>query len=99
MMKLTFLASNNGSGMRAIVAAIADGDLAAEARLVVSNRRSAPALDYATAAGIPTVCIPTSADPNAADGRVAEVLSRSGANRVILSGSLRTLGPATLRAF
>jgi len=99
MMKLAFLASNNGSGLRAIVAAIAGGDLAAEARLVVSNRRSAPALAFAGVAGIPVACIPTSADPQAADARLAEALTRSGADLVILSGYLRKLGPATLRAF
>ena len=49
-MNLAFLASNNGSGLRAIVAAIEAGDLAATPRLVVSNRKAAPALEFARAA-------------------------------------------------
>ena len=52
MMKLGFLASHNGSSLRAIVAAIEAGALAAEARLVVSNRKAAPALDFAREHGI-----------------------------------------------
>ena len=42
-LKLGFLASGNGSSARAIVEAITSGRLDAEARLLVSNNRSAPA--------------------------------------------------------
>src|ERR1700722_14286822 len=97
-MNLAFLASNNGSSLRAIVAAIEAGELPAEARLIVSNRRSAPALAFARAHGIATLCIPTTSDPAGADGRLAEALRRSEADLVILSGYLRKLGPVTLGA-
>jgi phosphoribosylglycinamide formyltransferase-1 len=98
-MDLAFLASNNGSSLRAIVAAIRTGKLAARPRLVVSNRRAAPALDFARAEGIDARFIPTVPDPDIADARLAEALSASGANLVILSGYLRKLGPRTLEAF
>lgn len=98
-MKLAFLASNNGSSLRAIVAAIEAGGLAAEPRLVVSNRKAAPALDFAREHGIATLCIPTTADPGGADERLAAALRGSDADLVILSGYLRKLGPATLGAF
>ena len=62
-MKLGFLASNSGSSLRAIVAAIEDGALAAEARLVVSNKAAAPALIFAATHGIPT---PVHTDPEVA---------------------------------
>jgi phosphoribosylglycinamide formyltransferase-1 len=94
-----FLASNNGSGMRAIVAAIEAGDLAAEARLIVSNRREAPALAFAASHGLATLVIPTRADPAAADAALAAALAEAGVELVVLSGYLRKLGPATLHAF
>jgi phosphoribosylglycinamide formyltransferase-1 len=98
-MRLAFLASNNGSSLRAVVAAIEAGRLSAEPRLVVSNRKSAPALDFARAHGIAALCIPTTADPAEADRRLALALAQAGTDLVILSGYLRKLGPATLDAF
>ena len=98
-MNLAFLASNNGSSLRAIVAAIQAGELAARPCLVVSNRKAAPALAFARANGIATLCIPTTSDPTGADERLAAALQDAGADLVILSGYLRKLGPATLEAF
>jgi phosphoribosylglycinamide formyltransferase 1 len=98
-MNLTFLASNNGSSLRAIVGAIRAGELAARPRMVVSNRRTAPALEFARAEGIEARFIPTVPDPDIADARLADALSASGADLVILSGYLRKLGPRTLEAF
>jgi phosphoribosylglycinamide formyltransferase-1 len=98
-MKLAFLASNNGSSLRAIVAAIQAGELAARPCLVVSNRKAAPALEFARTHGIATLCVPTTSDPVAADERLAAALRDAGADLVILSGYLRKLGSATLQAF
>lgn len=98
-MKLAFLASNNGSSLRAIVAAIEAGELAAEPCLVVSNRKAAPALEFAREHGIDTLCIPTTADPAGADQRLADALRLAGADLVVLSGYLRKLGPVALQAY
>jgi phosphoribosylglycinamide formyltransferase-1 len=98
-LKLGFLASNNGSGMRAILGAIAAGDLDAEARLAVSNRKDAPALAFAAAHGVTTRFIPTVGDPEAADVALAAVLQGAGVELVVLSGYLRRLGPRTLAAY
>lgn len=99
MLNLAFLASNNGSSLRAIVAAIEAGELAARPRLVVSNRKAAPALEFAREHAIATLCIPTTVDPTGADERLAAALRDAGADLVILSGYLRKLGPVTLEAF
>jgi phosphoribosylglycinamide formyltransferase-1 len=99
LINLAFLASNNGSSLRAIVAAIEAGELSARPRLVVSNRKAAPALDFARAHGVEALCIPTSADPERADRRLRAALLAAEADLVILSGYLRKLGPATLEAF
>jgi phosphoribosylglycinamide formyltransferase-1 len=92
-------ASNNGSGMRAIVAAIKTGELDAEARLAVSNRRDAPALAFAAEHGLATLFLPTKADPDAADAALLAALQSAGVQLVVLSGYLRKLGPRTLAAY
>jgi phosphoribosylglycinamide formyltransferase-1 len=99
MMNLGFLASNNGSSLRAVIAAIEAGALEAQARLVVSNRRAAPALAFAEAHGVPTAFIPTLPDSEQADARLAATLKDAGVELVVLSGYLRKLGPRTLGAF
>lgn len=98
-LKLGFLASTNGSGMRAIVHAIEAGELTAEARILVTNRRGVPALDFAAQHAVPSRVIPTLHDPDAADAALADALAGAGVELVILSGYLRKLGPRTLAAF
>jgi phosphoribosylglycinamide formyltransferase-1 len=95
-LKLGFLASGNGTSARAIVNAIRVGDLAAEARLMVSNMRKAGALAWAAEAGVPALCLPTQADPEAADASLAAEMTAHGVELIVLSGYLRQLGPATL---
>lgn len=94
--KLGFLASGAGSSAQAILGAIRSGGLEAEARLMVSNNKSAPALEFARQAGIEALCIPTQADPGAADAALCEALVSHGVELVVLSGYLRRLGPKTL---
>lgn len=93
---LGFLASGNGSSARAIVGAIRAGKLDADAGLLVSNNRSAAALAFAAEAGVPSLCITTKADPEAADARLAEAMAAHGVEVIVLSGYLRQLGPRTL---
>jgi len=99
LLNLGFLASNNGSGMRAVVAAIEAGALAAGARLAVSNKKDAPALAFARDHALQTLWLPTLPDPRAADAALARALSDAGVELVLLSGYLRKLGPATLEAY
>jgi len=98
-LKLGFLASNNGSGMRAILAAIEAGELDAEALILVTNRRDVPALAFAADHAVPSRVIPTLPDADAADAALVGALQSAGAELVILSGYLRKLGPKTLAAF
>ncbi|HEY2357270.1 MAG TPA: phosphoribosylglycinamide formyltransferase [Phenylobacterium sp.] len=99
ILKLGFLASGNGSSARAIVGAINAGELAAEARMLVSNNKSAPALSFAVEVGVPALCIPTQGDPEAADARLADAMIKSGVEVIVLSGYLRQLGPRTLARY
>jgi phosphoribosylglycinamide formyltransferase 1 len=98
-LRIGLLASNNGASMRAIIGAIEAGQLDAEARIVVSNRREAPALDFARAHRVPVRVIATRADPEAADAALAQALGEAGVELVVLSGYLRKLGPKTLAAY
>jgi phosphoribosylglycinamide formyltransferase 1 len=95
---LGFLSSHGGSSMRAIVSAILRGDLAAQARVVISNNSDAPALDFARAMGVPAVHMSQTKLGNARDidSAIAEALASHGVELVILSGYLRKLGPSTL---
>jgi len=79
--------------------AIRAGDLDAEARLLVSNNRSAAALAFAADAGMPALAIATQADPEAADARLADEMAAHGVEIVVLSGYLRQLGPRTLSRY
>lgn len=85
--------------MQAIVRAIESGRLAAEARLVVSNRPGTGALTFAQEHGIPAAVVPTRADPAGADDILAQALLGADAELVVLSGYLRKLGPKVLAAF
>lgn len=98
-LKLGFLASAAGSSARAVVAAIAAGELEAEARLLVSNNRKAPVFDWTEALGVPALCVPTATDPEAADARLAEEMAAHGAELIVLSGYLRRLGPKVLARY
>jgi phosphoribosylglycinamide formyltransferase-1 len=99
MLRLGFLASHNGSSFRAVVEAIQIGTLDAEARLLVANRKDAPALAFAAERNVPHRCIPTAADPDAADAALTAALRAAGVELVVLSGYLRKLGPRTLSAY
>jgi phosphoribosylglycinamide formyltransferase-1 len=98
-LRLGFLASGNGSSAQAVVAACESGALAAEPVLMISNNRSAPALDFARAHGLAALCIPTQADPEGADALLAETLAEHDVDLVVMSGYLRRLGPKTLQHY
>jgi phosphoribosylglycinamide formyltransferase-1 len=99
MTRLGFLASRNGSSFRAIVEACAAGELAAEPRVLIANSAKAGALEFAKVQGLASLVIPTQADPDAADARLAEALDAAGVELVVLSGYLRRLGPRTLARY
>ena len=100
-LKLGFLVSHGGSSMRAIVAAIHAGELAAEARLVGSNNGDCAALDFARAERLAWAHISatTLGGVEAADRAIAQAMHAAGAEWIVLSGYLRKLGPETLARY
>lgn len=100
-LRLGFLASHSGSSMRAIVQAIADGVLDAQARIVISNNGDSAALAFARDHGVAVRHISgrTAGSVEAADRAIADALTEAGVTLLILSGYLRPVGPETLARF
>ena len=95
-MRLAFFASGSGSSMRAIVAACRAGEIAAEPVLLIANR-DCKAIAFAADNGFAHKIIPTvGPEGDVADDRTAAALREAGADWVLLSGYLRTLGPKVL---
>lgn len=101
MLEIGFLASHGGSSMRAIVAAIAAGELPARARILICNNVGAPALEFARMQQIPVrhISARTEGGEAAADAAICDALDASGAEWVVMSGYLRKLGPRTLQRY
>jgi phosphoribosylglycinamide formyltransferase-1 len=99
--RLAFLASHNGSNMRAIVAACRDGSLAADPVLAISNNRDSPALAWARDNGLAAVHLSASVTGSdaALDTAIADTLAAHRVDLVVLAGYMRKLGPRTLAAF
>jgi phosphoribosylglycinamide formyltransferase-1 len=99
MLRIAFLASNNGTAMRAVIEAIDGGVLAAEPCLISSNKKSSPALQFAAERNFTAMCIPTQGVEDDADRTLLNALNEERADHLVLSGYLRKLGPRTLSAF
>ncbi|GMA57745.1 phosphoribosylglycinamide formyltransferase [Alicyclobacillus sacchari] len=100
-LRIGFLASYNGSGMRAVVSAIDAGDLDAAPTIVISNNRDSQALLFARDRRLPHACINArrAGGEDAADADIAQTLLEAKADLVVLSGYMRRIGPRTLTAF
>ncbi len=100
-MRLGFLASHSGSGMRAIVAAAAGGGLPVAPVVVISNNRDSEALVFARQYGIAAhhLSAKVCGDEFRADQAITATLEQAGVQLVILSGYMRKLGPVTLARF
>jgi phosphoribosylglycinamide formyltransferase-1 len=98
---LAFLASHNGSAMRAIVEAGRKGQFRTDPVLVISNNGDSAALAWAKQNKIQTshISAKTAGSDAEADATIAATLSMAGADLVILAGYMRKLGPETLRVF
>lgn len=101
MLKLGVLVSGTGTNLQAILDAVAQGSLAAEVRIVVSNKPGVKALERAERARVPGVCIPHRdfASREAFDEKLVETLRAAGAEWVVLAGFMRLLTPSFLKAF
>lgn len=99
--RLGVLVSGSGSNLQAILDAIAHGTLAAEVKVVISNRAGVPALDRARATGVPALTIPHRDFPTreAFDRALVSALGEAGVDWIVLAGFMRVLTPAFLNAY
>ena len=89
--RLVFLASNNGSAMRAVARAIANNKLKARIELVISNKTHAPALTFARENNINAKHIND-------DKNLAEQIKAIKPDFIVLSGYLKKIPPSLLAA-
>jgi phosphoribosylglycinamide formyltransferase 1 len=97
------LGSGKGSNCRAILERIRSGDLAAEARVVVSDVLDAPILDIAREFGVPNAYLPpgrfrTRLEPETEE-QLVQMLRDAGVELLALAGFMRVLHEPMLKAF
>jgi phosphoribosylglycinamide formyltransferase-1 len=95
------LISGRGSNLQALIDAVADGRLAAEIVVVISNKADAGGLHRAAAAGIETLVMDHRAfsSRDDYDGALATALQARGVTLVCLAGFMRLIGTPLLDAF
>ena len=97
------LGSGKGSNCRAILEHIRSGDLAAEARVVISDVLDAPILDIAREFSVANAYLPpgqfrTRLEPEAEE-ELLKILRDAGVHLVVLAGFMRVLHAPMLKAF
>jgi phosphoribosylglycinamide formyltransferase-1 len=97
------LGSGKGSNCRAILERIRSGDLAADARIVISDVFDAPILDIAREYSVTNAYLPpgqfrTRLEPEA-ENQLVTMLRESGVDLVVLAGFMRVLRAPMLEAF
>ena len=92
-MRIGVLVSGTGTNLQALIDAQGKGDLApAEIAVVVSNRRDAPALARARAAGVPAELVEHAGLPRAEfEANLIDALERHRVDAVVLAGFMRVL--------
>lgn len=100
-MQLGFLASHNGSSMRAILEAIERQALQANGAVLISNNPQSGAIKAATDAAVPAFCFNQArcGSEDAVDEAIVSTLQRHQVDTVILSGYMKRIGPKTLDAY
>jgi phosphoribosylglycinamide formyltransferase-1 len=96
------LVSGKGTNLEALLEACTDPDFPARVALVVSNRRSAPALDVAAGAGVPAIALPQSdfgGDATARDREIHERFRAAAVRLVVCAGYDRILSDEFLDAY
>jgi phosphoribosylglycinamide formyltransferase-1 len=100
-LKLAVLVSGRGSNFLAILKAIIQGQLNAEIKILISDKKNAPALNKARDAGINSFFInPHDFNSrNDYEAKMVEIIKQNEADVVVLAGFMRLVGPVFLGAF
>jgi phosphoribosylglycinamide formyltransferase 1 len=101
-MNLGFLASHNGSNVKAILDNIENGYLAANPKIIISNNTDAGVLEIAKNKDIPHYCINSQNIPEqhaSIDNAIVGTLKAHDVDLVILAGYMKLLGKEILTAY
>ena len=103
LLPIGILGSGKGSNCQAILERIGSGDLAAEARLIISDVLDAPILDVAREFSVANAYLPpgqfrTRLEPDS-EAELVNMLRESGVDLVVLAGFMRVLHAPMLKAF
>ncbi len=102
-LRIGILGSGKGSNCRAILERIRSGDLAAEARVVISDAMDAPILEIAREFAVANAYLPpgqfrTRLEPDV-ENELVNMLREAGVDLVVLAGFMRVLHAPMLKAF
>ncbi|MBC8181215.1 phosphoribosylglycinamide formyltransferase [candidate division KSB1 bacterium] len=100
-LKIAVLASGRGSNFKAVLDNIKQGKLNAEICVVISNKKSAGALEIARENQIPAFFVSAKQLPEQSDfdDRIMEILDETNANFIILAGYLKMIGKEIVRKY
>jgi len=100
-MKIGVLISGNGSNLQTLIDKIADGYIAGQIAVVVSNRSAAFGLERARLRGIPAFFVSRKAyiSDHEFDCRILDILDEHHVDLVVLAGYLRILSPIFINRF
>ena len=99
--RIAFLASHNGSAMRAIVQAIRKGYVLLNPVILISNNAECGAIRWARDNKIPVAHISkkTAGNDALADSAITKKLQEAKVDYVVLTGYMRKIGPRVLAAY
>jgi phosphoribosylglycinamide formyltransferase-1 len=100
-MIISFLASHGGSSAKAIIAAIRNGELAADVGILITNNRDSAILHWCldNDVNVRHISSKTHRGEQNADEAISTVLQDAGTDLVVCSGYMKAIGPSTLEAF
>ncbi len=100
-LRLGVLGSGTGTNFQALLNAIAAQSLDAEVALVISDQATAPILQKATAAGVPSLHIAPAGKSlgAAAQKEICDRLKAAGVDLIVLAGFMRIIGEPLLTEF
>lgn len=97
-LQLGFLASHNGSNVKAIVEAIEIGQLEGLAKVIISNNTNAQVLEFAKEKNIPYYCLNAKSMP-LLDDKILEKLYEHEVNLVVLAGYMKKVGEKIIQSY
>ena len=100
-LRVSVLASHEGTTAQAVIDACATGSIAGDVVVIISNNLGSGALQRAAAAGIPWLHLSGRTHPDAADldAAICEACESADASVIVLAGYMKRLGPKTIAAF